>query len=189
MQHINWPGVHKFCKKNSSEIKVKGVRRVTRNQFHTDDPHTLFANAQHLVARDLYIPEDNCAWIGKDLEGCVRILRTVLSQSLMQGLMYKQIINRQTSCSIQQKIFEPGTSEYIFLATLRCGLGINNWIFANLWHESILHSATQNFVPSNMHILYSLQSYDHCLRSTPSICITFSIPRVRLTPNLPGRFR
>lgn len=42
-----------------------------------------------------------------------------------------------------------------------------HWIFANMWHESILHSATQNFVPCNMHILFSLQSYDHCLRSTP----------------------
>jgi len=39
--------------------KPFGARRVTRNQFHTEDPQISGATVQNLVTRDLFTPDIN----------------------------------------------------------------------------------------------------------------------------------
>ena len=43
-------GVQIFFKKSGSYLKILGPRRVTRNEFHAEDPQILGATVKYLVA-------------------------------------------------------------------------------------------------------------------------------------------
>jgi hypothetical protein len=46
-----------------NQLHILGVSRMTRSSFRTEDPHTLRATVQSVVAGDWFTPGLNCLWI------------------------------------------------------------------------------------------------------------------------------